>query len=503
MSAGIKEMSKVATDSVLNEIRRAHADNRTGILVLTNDAGQRVEVFFREGMIEAASSNLPPHRLGHYLQKQGTLSPRELDNMQTEAQRQNVSIGEAIVRKRLLNQIEVASAVRSQAVELLVYVFSNGFSVESFTGSLRSYYAPARITYPHVLLEHCRSTATPFQAEFNGRIVLADGVDLTAFPWRPDEMYVLSELRHPNTYDGLLNVTGITDANLRKTLGVFAALGVIETMAAQPADDSSAVVKAEFEFEHLIPVVTNAVLNEKLEVAKNNSFTSEQFKNLKVHLSEATSKAPLKVFTISSPDPQDGKSLISANLAFSFAMDPGRRAIIVDCDLRSPSLEKYLGVSSEPGLLQYLGNGHLSPCCYVRRLENLYFMTAGGTAPNPIEILSMHKMRQLVEHLKRYFDTVILDAPPYSPIADARVVTGLSDALIMVLRRGKTTYGSTDRAFKAIDRNKLLGVVFNDVQPMLFHTYYSSNYYHHGGKGYVYSAEDPKVAAKPKHYLGS
>ena len=132
------------------------------------------------------------------------------------------------------------------------------------------------------------------------------------------------------------------------------------------------------------------------------------------------------------------ESLSSARTwLFRLRWIPGRRVIIVDCDLRSPSLGDYLGVPSEPGLLQYLANGHLSPYCYVRRLQNLYFLTSGGVAPNPVEILSMHKMKQLIEHLKKDFDMIILDAPPYFPIADARIVTGLSDGLIMVVRRGK------------------------------------------------------------------
>jgi capsular exopolysaccharide synthesis family protein len=170
-------------------------------------------------------------------------------------------------------------------------------------------------------------------------------------------------------------------------------------------------------------------------------------------------------------------------------MDVGRRVIVVDCDLRSPSLQSYLGVTSEPGLLQYLAEGNLSPYCYVRRIENLYFMTAGGVAPNPIEVLSMNRMKQLIDHLRKDFDTIILDAPPYCPIADARIVTGLSDALIMVLRRGKTTYSSTDIALKSVDRGKLLGIVFNDVQPMLFHTYHNFGYAY-GSKQFVYSNGD-------------
>jgi Mrp family chromosome partitioning ATPase len=109
----------------------------------------------------------------------------------------------------------------------------------------------------------------------------------------------------------------------------------------------------------------------------------------------------------------------------------------------------------------------------------------------------MQKMKQLLGRLRKDFDTVILDSPPYTPIADARIVTGFSDALIMVLRRGRTSYSCTDRAFKSADRNKLLGVVFNDVQPMLFHTYQDFDYY--GKKPYAYRT----IQNSEKKYLKS
>jgi len=397
--------------------------------------------------------------------------------------------------------------VRQQAIDLLQYAVTNGFSVESFQPSLRSYFAPARITFPHVLLQLSRNADLPFELSSKARMTISSDANLSAFPWYPLELSLLSNLRSPSTFDTLLQSSGLSEAVLKRTLGVLQRLGVIELL--EPADSraedpssGSAIARAsEFFFEHLIPVVTNAVLHEKLEVARNEfSFASEQFKNLKVQIAERSVPNPPKVFTISSPDSEDGKSLVSANLAFSFAKDPERRVIIVDCDLRSPSLAHYLGVTAEPGLLQYLANGHLSPYCYVRRIENLYFLTAGGIAPNPIEILSMQKMRQLIETLKQHFDTVILDAPPYSPIADARVVSGMSDGLILVVRRGKTSYSSIDRAFKSIDRSKLLGVVFNDVQPMLFHTYQNFGYYYSGSKEQVYPVRE-NVGRKPKSYL--
>ena len=422
--------------------------------------------------------------------------------MQAEARRRKIFFGEAAVQKKIVDPAGIGAAARCQAIGLLEHVIKNGFSVDSFTQCLRSYYVPARVSFPHVLLELSRQNPDSCALETGVHFVRNGAVDLSLFPWYPQELRVLNELKYSRTFDGLLAATGIGEASLKKILGVLQKLDVIETLQAS-VETGVALRNSDPGFEHLIPVVTNAVLDEKLQVTRNgSSFISEQFKNLKVLISEANSGVARKVLTVSSPDAQDGKSLVSASLAFSFAMDPGRRVIIVDCDLRNPALAKYFGVTTEPGLLQCVADGRLDPYCYVRRLENLYFMTAGGTASNPIEILSMHKMRQLIDDLRKDFDTIILDAPPYSPIADARIVTGLSDGLIVVLRRGKTSYASTDRAFKAIDRNKLLGVVFNDVKPMLFHTYYNFGHYAYGSRE-VQGSTGGNQRTRPRNYLES
>jgi capsular exopolysaccharide synthesis family protein len=497
-------MSASSAQVILNEIRRLNEDKQNGVLALSNN-DKRVDVFFREGWIEAASSNIKDHRLGDYLTRDGFIEAHDVDLAQQEAKQFKILLGEAIVRKNLLYASEVSSAVRCQAIDLLSYVFKNGFLIDSFTNSLKSYYAPARVSFPHVLLELSRNNPVPFEPDSTARLSVADGMDLSALPWYPEELSVLSQLKQPNTFVGLVKATGMDGSTVRRILGVLQRLRVLITNRMDEEgveSDSRAVIKNDqFAFEYLIPVVTNAVLSEKLEVARNqSSFTSEQFKNLKVQITEANAEVPLKVFTVSSPDPQDGKSLVSVNLALSFALDPGRRVVIVDCDLRSPSLEKYLGVTSDPGVLQYIENS-LGAYCYLRRLDNLYFMTAGGIASNPIEILSMQKMKQLIDDLRKEFDTIILDAPPYSPISDARIVTGLSDGLIMVLRRGKTSYASTDRAFKSVDPKKLLGVVFNDVKPMMFHTYHEFDYYGYGQDRRPYPGSTKSRNTGRKTYL--
>jgi capsular exopolysaccharide synthesis family protein len=500
-------MSIDSTHPVIEEIRRLYDNGQSGVLALNNSNGNHVDVFFCEGIIDAVSSNLEGRRLGDYLIKHGYAQSRDIDAAYAVAQRQKILIGEAMVVKKAAAQPEIALMVRQQAVELLDCVFEKDFTVDSFTPLLRTYYAPARISVQHVMLEVYRSTAEPINVAPETRISLVEGIDLLGYPWYPEEMAVLDELRQPVALQDLWKTTGLKRGNLHKILGVLNKLGII---IASSSGFSEALVHAgkldkmsAFLLTDLIPVVTNATPNQKLQEARNeSSFTSEQFRNLKVQIRDISTAVPLKVFTVSSPEAKDGKSLVSAALAFSFAKDPGRRVIIVDCDLRKPSLDDYLGVTSEPGLLQYLASTHMSPYCYVRRMENLFFMTTGGVAPNPIEILSLNKMQQLIQQLKKDFDTIVLDAPPYAPIADARIVTSLSDGLIMVLRRGKTSYTSTDRAFKAVDRNKLLGVVFNDVQPSLFQSQQDMGYYYGGANRPVYATR-LKFRNNPKKYLES
>jgi capsular exopolysaccharide synthesis family protein len=494
----------IETNSVIDEVSRLCQERQTGVLLLTNSKGERVNISFCEGFIDTASSNRGSRRLGDYLARDGYITSKDLDTLQADAQRQKIVLGEAIVRKKFVGHGEVGAAVRRQTLDLIGHVLEDGFKVSSFTNSLRTYYVPARITLPHVLLELSRNSTELFEPVPDIEIGLNAEQNNSEFPWNPQELNVLNAVSTPQTFAKLRRSTGLSEENLKKMLGILERVGAVRLLVRNDdVKEESLIVPVSSPADLLVPEVTNPILDEKLEVARNEfSFTSEQFKNLKIQLRQAETEQPLKVITISSPDAQDGKSLISVNLAFAFSQDPGCKVLIIDCDLRKPSLDQYLGVKTDPGLLQYLQGGLLPPECFLRRINNLHFMTAGGIAPNPIEALSMRKMKELIDHLKTVFDTIILDAPPFSPIADARVVTALSDGLLMVIRSGKTAYSSTDRAFKAIDQRKLLGVVLNDVKPMPFQTYHSYSYYQYGDNRLVYSG-DGKGRSDSKRYLKS
>ena len=128
-------------------------------------------------------------------------------------------------------------------------------------------------------------------------------------------------------------------------------------------------------------------------------------------------------------------------------------------------------------------------------------MTAGGVSDNPIELLSGAKMRELIAYLKTEFDTVILDCPPFGPISDAQILTGLADGLLMVVRSGKTTYGAIEKAFSILDRSKLLGIIFNDVKSLMFNTQYPYQYYNYRNRNSYPYGKTQKPHHRTKSYL--
>lgn len=485
---------------LLDKICRIHEDGATGLLHLEK-SGQDVKVYFKDGLISAASSNIALLQLGRFLSARGHIDDAGLDRLLEESRRRHVSLGKAAVLRKLLDEIEMEELVREQVVHALLHALANDFEIHPFEESSTDFFAPARLDASVLLLELARNHISPMKLEATQRIALTNGRDFAGLPWYPQELSVLSELQHPQTLQELAAATGLEYARLGKILSVFDSLHLISLEEDFCSETMAIAIRESFPFERLTPVISGEGLSEKLETLRDDSsFVSEQFKTLKIRIGEASLNRALRVIAISSPQTKDGKSLISANLAASCSKDPGRRVIIVDCDLRNPSLHRLLGTSPEPGLLGYLEGDSLQPYCYMRRHEQLYIMTAGGVAANPVELLSLDKMRKLIDYLKTTFDTVILDSPPFAPISDAQILTSLSDGLILVVRSGRTTYGSIEKAFRTLDPQKLVGVVFNDVKPMMFNTNYDHKYYHYKYRNH-YPYGRHRIHIRPKTYL--
>ena len=190
----------------------------------------------------------------------------------------------------------------------------------------------------------------------------------------------------------------------------------------------------------------------------------ESFKMLRAKLLTMNPESPPRTLMVTSPQPMDGKTMVATNLAITIAQGMNEYVLLVDCDLRRPSLDKVLGLNAHAGIGEYLQKGtSLGPYLVKTPLNKLTLLPAGKPSPNPFELLSSKKNQRLIEELRsRYQDRyIILDATPAQFTAETTFLGSLVDGILLVVRAGKTTRDSVLEAIENLDRNKILGVVFN------------------------------------------
>lgn len=214
---------------------------------------------------------------------------------------------------------------------------------------------------------------------------------------------------------------------------------------------------------------------------------SESYRSLRTNVHYSTADKDLKSLLISSPQPGEGKSTTTANLAIAFAQ-LRRKTLLIDADLRKPVQHNVFGLERGPGLSEYLigeveGFGEI---IQPTKIENLFLLTAGGLPPNPSELLGSNRMSKLVDQLESEWDMVLLDSPPIVAVTDASSISGEIDALGLVVKAGQTERAAVDRALDTISNVKapLVGVIMNGVTPETLagkYSYYYSyyNYYYH------------------------
>jgi len=190
---------------------------------------------------------------------------------------------------------------------------------------------------------------------------------------------------------------------------------------------------------------------------------AEKFRVLGLKLRNLREKRPLKRVVVTSTIPEEGKSLTAANLALNQSRSRILKTLLVDGDLRRPSLASKFGLSrSLPGLVDCLG-GEKQVQEVLCKLEgtNLWFLPAGLPPENPLELMQSGRVPELLDRLGRYFDWVIIDCPPVMPLADTAYWMKLSDGVLLVVREGVAEKKPLARVLESIDRSQLLGVVVN------------------------------------------
>ena len=206
----------------------------------------------------------------------------------------------------------------------------------------------------------------------------------------------------------------------------------------------------------------------------------EALRSIRLNLMHAFNGQPQVMFTVSSPAPGDGKSLVSSHLAMSFA-EAGARTILIDGDLRRGELHSRFNVKRQPGMLDFLdGDAELDDAMRVTAHENLTLMPRGTANHRAPELLISPKMSDLVETLKQRYDVIIFDSPPLGVGIDPFVLGTTTGSMLLVLRSGETNRRMAEAKLKLLERLpvRVLGTVLNDFRDdhaYAYYTYYESD----------------------------
>lgn len=209
------------------------------------------------------------------------------------------------------------------------------------------------------------------------------------------------------------------------------------------------------------------------------SITAESYRSLRTNIQYSSIDKQVKTLVVTSSNAGEGKSTVAGNLAYTF-FQSGKRVLIIDCDLRKPSLHRKFNVSNEVGLTDVLvGTSELNKV--MKKIDdNLYLLTTGTLPPNPAEIIGSNTMENFLDECKINFDYIILDTPPILPVTDSKLLAIKADATVLVVRSEISKLKHVSQAFKELGKvnANVIGTILNDVEmhsEKLYYDYSAKN----------------------------
>lgn len=199
----------------------------------------------------------------------------------------------------------------------------------------------------------------------------------------------------------------------------------------------------------------------------------EAFHLLGVRLRHLRRQRPLKKVLITSTIPQEGKSMVAANLACTLALRTQQRVLLLEGDVRRPTQSKIFGISNKAGICDWL-NGEQSLVSSMYRLEGpgIWILPAGAATGNSLDLLQSGRVIPMMEQLTNWFDWVVIDSPPILPLADTSVWTNMADGILLVVRQGTTQKRQLKRGLEALASQKLIGALLNSARNAAHTDYY-------------------------------
>ena len=219
-----------------------------------------------------------------------------------------------------------------------------------------------------------------------------------------------------------------------------------------------------------------------ITVADPRGAASEEYRSLRTSLLYSLVDTPPKVVVVTSAGPSEGKSRTCANLGVVLAQ-VDKQTLIVDCDMRKPTIHKIFGLRNLRGLVNVLAGEHgLHDVCQ-EALPGLKAITTGPVPPNPAELLSSRRFTELLNQAREEFDYVLLDVPPVAAVSDPAIAATQADGVLLVIDSQSTRKGSVRQAMHSLEGvgANVLGTVMNNVKASKG-TYYYRYSYAYGGK---------------------
>lgn len=255
----------------------------------------------------------------------------------------------------------------------------------------------------------------------------------------------------------------------------------VDSLRLKPATGGSDVTERSFQ---LLP------MNELLVACRQDggqdaSFAAEQYKVLCSQIMFPADRSVPKTIMVTSAIPGEGKSVVSSNLAISIALGKNEHVLLIEGDLRRPSLARLFGLKNSRGLSDYLlEDDQLSHLLCQTRVDKLTLLPAGRLPRNPYELLSSEKMKGLLEEVRNRYDDryIILDSTPAQVAAETRVLSKFIDGIILVVRYGKASRKVIQETVEKVGKEMVLGVVFNGLEEKHMYSYHHYYQYYGGSQ---------------------
>jgi len=207
---------------------------------------------------------------------------------------------------------------------------------------------------------------------------------------------------------------------------------------------------------------------------------AEQFNTIRTNIEFSGADKSYRSIMLTSSTMSEGKSTVAGNLAVSFARQ-GKRTVLVDADLRRPTINATFGIDNPIGITNLLTEKsiNINETVYETSIENLFVIPSGPTPPNPSELLGSRRMANLISSLEKQADMVIYDAPPVLSVTDSQILSTKVDGTIIVVRANKTEKEAVKEAVGLIKHvnGHILGTLLNDVSEdtNCYYGYYSKD----------------------------